>query len=654
MSFQVYLPDKSVKVLNDGATVSDLAAAIGEGLARAALAGVVNGKASDMSYRLKDGDEVRILTAKDPEGLSILRHSTAHIMAEAIQELFAGTELGIGPATDSGFYYDVKSPHQLSAEDFDAITQKMREIIKQDEPFVREVVTREEAYDLFKDAPFKLELLNDLSESEDIVIYRHGRHVELCSGPHVSSSGKISADAFKLASVAGAYWRADAQNEMLQRVYANEFATKKELKNYLELKEEAKKRDHRVLGPRLGLFEFDDMIGPGLPLFLPKGAIVVNTMKDWLRSELVRRHYEEVLTPHIFRSDVWKTSGHYDFYHENMYFFEVNESAEGKDSSDTTHVQEFGVKPMNCPAHVIIYRSQIRSYRDLPLRLFEFGTVYRHELSGAVHGLFRARGFTQDDAHIFCAEQQVKDEVVSILDLVDHIMDTFDLTYSAEVSTRPEHSIGSDAMWEKAETFLREALIARNIDFEINEGDGAFYGPKIDIKVQDSLGRTWQCSTIQVDFNMPERFDITYRTADNNVARPWMLHRAIFGSIERFLGIIIEHFGGALPVWLAPIQASIIPIADRHLDYARQVESMLISAGIRTELVAQNESMRAKIAKAQEQKIPYMLIVGDKEEESSTVSLRERLEGDKGTVTLDAFITLIKDAMPKDPLANNA
>ena len=636
----VQLPDGSARELPVGAAAQDLAASIGAGLAKAALAAKVNGVPVDLACPLRDGDQVEILTLKSPDVLPILRHSCAHIMAEAVSELFSNVALGIGPDVENGFYYDFQTPDQISSNDFERIEERMRAIIREDKPFVREVVSRDGAKAIFADQRLKAEHIDDLPADEEIVtIYRHGDHMELCRGPHVASAGKIPADSFELQKVAGAYWRGDANNEMLQRVYGVEFATKKELKDYNHMMEEAKKRDHRILGPKLGIFETLDEVGPGLPLFFPKGARVVRTMQEWLRKELYRRGYEEVITPHVYKSGVWKTSGHYDFYKENMYFFNVNEGTD-----DDPRLSEFGVKPMNCPGHVLLYRSNLHSYRDLPLRYFEFGTVYRHELSGAVNGLFRARGFTQDDAHVFCREDQVVDEVESIMDLVDQIMGTFDLPYECEISTRPAHSIGTDEMWDKAESFLKEALEKRGVPYDINEGDGAFYGPKIDVKVKDSIGRTWQCSTIQVDFNLPERFDLTYRTADNTVERPWMLHRAIFGSIERFLGILIENYAGALPLWLAPVQAEIIPIADRHLDYAEDVAKKLRAVGGRIEVDSHSEPMRAKIAKAQEQKVPYMLVVGDKEAEEGTVSVRERTEGDQGTMTVDDFEKIIADA----------
>ena len=635
----VTLPDGTPLELDAGATLADAAAAIGAGLARAALAGKVNGALADLATPLSDGDAIEIVTARQPEGLEVMRHSYAHILAEAVAELFSNVALGMGPAIEDGFYYDFQTPDSISSDDFERITARMREIIRRDEPFKREVVTREQAQDMFADEPLKLEILSELDPDETVTVYAHGDHLELCKGPHVPSAGKLPRDAFALTRVAGAYWKGDAENEMLQRVYGVAFATKKDLKAYQTMMEEAKKRDHRILGPRLGLFQFIEQVGPGMPLFYPKGAMVVRTMKAWLARELERRGYQEVLTPHVYRADVWKTSGHYDFYHENMYFFTINEGTE-----EEPREVEFGVKPMNCPGHVLLYKQNLHSYRELPLRYFEFGTVYRHELSGAVHGLFRARGFTQDDAHVFCTEDQVVDEVESILDLVDYIMSTFDLPYTAEISTRPAKSIGSDDMWEKAERFLKEALERRGIPYDINEGDGAFYGPKIDIKVKDSIGRTWQCSTIQVDFNLPERFDLTYRDADNSEKRPWMLHRAIFGSIERFLGILIENYAGALPLWLAPVQVEVIPIADRHIDYAESVAERLRAVGGRVEVASQSEPMKAKIAKAQEQQIPYMLVVGDKEAESKTVAVRERHEGDQGAMALADFAKIIEDA----------
>ena len=636
-TISVYLPDGSSKELEAGATVADCAAAIGAGLAKAAVAGKIDGELVGLDAPLADGAQVEIVTKTSPEGLGILRHSTAHIMAEAVQELFPGAQIAFGPQTDDGFFYDFGLTENLSSDDFEAIEAKMKEIIKKDEPFVREVVTRDEAKEIFKDQKFKVEHIDDLPENAEISIYRHGDFVDLCKGPHIPSSKKIGA--FKLMKLAGAYWKGDAENEQLQRLYGTAFFDKKDMKEYLFMLEEAEKRDHRKLGRELGIYMMDEEAGVGLPLYLPAGARIIRIMQEWLRKELYRRGYEEVITPHIYKADVWKTSGHYGYYKDNMYFFEINEG-----SDEEPRLSEYGVKPMNCPGHVILYKNDIHSYRELPIRYFEFGTVYRHEMSGAVHGLMRARGFTQDDAHVFCREDQVVDEVCAILDLADSIMKEFGFEYMAEISTRPEKSIGTDEMWEKAESFLREAIERRDIPYEINPGDGAFYGPKIDIKVKDALGRWWQCSTVQVDFNLPERFDVTYRTADNTSERPWMLHRALFGSIERFLGILIEHTSGNLPLWLAPTQAVIIPIADRHVEAAEQVAAELRAHGGRVEVYEQNEPMRVKIAKAQGQRVPYMLVIGDKEVENGEVAVRERHEGDLGSMKLEYFTKIIEEA----------
>lgn len=633
----IILPDGSVKELADGATIADVAASIGAGLAKAALAGKIDGAPVDLGAPVHDGATVEIITAKSPEALGIMRHSCAHVMAEAVQELFPGAQIAFGPATDDGFFYDFELSRSLTPDDFAAIEEKMAEIVKADEPFVREVVTRDEARAVFAEQRFKLEHIDELPEGEEISIYRHGSFVDLCSGPHLPSAGKIGA--FKIMKLAGAYWKGDAEREQLQRVYGTAFFKQKELDEHLHNLAEAEKRDHRKLGRELGIYMMDEDAGVGLPLYLPKGARVIRLLQEWLRRDLYERGYEEVITPHIYKADVWKTSGHYDYYKENMYFFNINEGTE-----EEPRLSEYGVKPMNCPGHVMLYRNEIHSYRDLPLRYFEFGTVYRHEMSGVVHGLLRARGFTQDDAHVFCTRDQVVDEVVAILDLVDHIMTTFGFEYSAEISTRPEKSIGTDDMWEHATSALKEACARHDLAYDINEGDGAFYGPKIDIKVKDAIGRTWQCSTVQVDFNLPERFGLTYRTEDNAEERPWMLHRAIFGSIERFLGILIEHYAGALPLWLAPVQVAVLPIADRHIDAAHELERKLKAAGGRVEVYEQNEPMRVKIAKAQSQKIPYMVVLGDKEVEEGTVSVRDRHEGDQGSWPVEKLVEIIREA----------
>lgn len=635
----IILPDGSSKEVAAGATVADVASAIGAGLAKAALAGIVNDRPVDLGTVVSEGDSVAIVTSKSPEALDLLRHSAAHIMAQALEDLYPSIEFGVGPAVENGFYYDVKLDRSLTPEDLEKIEARMAEIVQAAEPFVRTEVTRDEALSLFKakGQNLKCELVEDLPADETITTYTIGSFVDLCRGPHIPDTSRLAA--FKLTKLAGAYWRGDSDREMLQRIYGTAFFSKKDLETYLSNREEAEKRDHRKLGRELGIYMMDPMAGVGLPLYLPKGARVIRTMQEWLRRDLYSRGYEEVITPHIYNADVWKTSGHYGFYHENMYFFNINEG-----DDENPRLTEYAVKPMNCPGHVMLYRNDIHSYRDLPLRYFEFGTVYRHEMSGVVHGLLRARGFTQDDAHIFCTRDQVVDEVVSILDIVDHIMTTFGFEYSAEISTRPEKSIGTDDMWEHATDALKDACARHGLAYDINEGDGAFYGPKIDIKVKDAIGRTWQCSTVQVDFNMPERFGLTYRTEDNTEERPWMLHRAIFGSIERFLGILIEHYAGALPLWLAPVQVIVLPIADRHKDAAKDLMKKITSAGGRVELYDQNEPMRVKIAKAQSQKVPYMVVLGDKEIENGTVSVRERHEGDLGSWEVDKLLQVIGDA----------
>lgn len=633
----IVLPDGSVKELAEGATVADVAASIGAGLAKAALGGVVDGKAVDLSAPVTDGAQVSIVTAKSPEALELLRHSTAHVMAAALVDLYGDVQFGVGPAIEDGFYYDIKLDRALSPDDFAAIEARMAEIVKADEPFERREVARAEAEELFAGQAFKLELIAELPEDETITTYTIGSFTDLCRGPHLPSTGKVGA--FKLTKLAGAYWRGDAEREMLTRVYGTAFFKKAELEEHLHNLEEAEKRDHRKLGRELGIYTMDPLAGVGLPMYLPKGARVIRTMQEWLRRDLYDRGYEEVITPHVYNADVWKTSGHYGFYKENMYFFNINEGTE-----EDPRLTEYAVKPMNCPGHVMLYKNELHSYRDLPLRYFEFGTVYRHEMSGVVHGLLRARGFTQDDAHVFCTRDQVVDEVVAILDIVDHIMSTFGFAYEAEISTRPEKSIGTDDMWEHATNALKEACARHGLAYDINEGDGAFYGPKIDIKVKDAIGRTWQCSTVQVDFNMPERFGLTYRTEDNTEERPWMLHRAIFGSIERFLGILIEHYAGALPLWLAPVQVVVLPIADRHKEAATDLAKKLKAAGGRVEVYDQNEPMRVKIAKAQSQKIPYMVVMGDKEVEEGTVSVRDRHEGDLGSWPVEQLVEKIREA----------
>jgi len=634
----VRLPDGQSIAVPAGSRVIDVASAISPRLAQAAVAGLVEGVLVDVSALVADGAGVRIVTDKSPEALDVLRHSAGHVMAEAVKDLFPTARFGIGPAIEDGFYYDFDVDRPFTPEDLEAIEARMREIVAEELPFVRGELDRLEALDAFAAQPYKHELIEDLPEGEAISTYTQGAFTDLCRGPHVPHTGWIKA--FKLTKVAGAYWRGDSDRPMLQRIYGTAWFTQKDLDAYLTRVEEAEKRDHRRLGRELDLFHFDEMAGSGLVLYHPKGARVLHELIEWLSDDLYRRGYVEIRTPHVYRAEVWKTSGHWDFYRDNMYPFKVDEG-EGKEPSD------YAVKPMNCPGAVLVYAADPRSYRDLPMRLFEFGTVYRHEKSGVVHGLMRARGFTQDDAHIFCTGEQIVPEVKAMLDLVKYIMDTFGFEYSAEVSTKPEKAVGSDEGWELATRALMTALEEWGLPYQINEGDGAFYGPKIDIKVKDAIGRIWQLSTIQVDFNFPERFDLTYRTAENTEERPYMLHRAIFGSMERFFGILIEHTAGSLPMWLAPVQALVIPISDRHLDYAHEVKAALDRAKIRTEVAEDSEPMRVKIAKAQQQKVPYMLVVGDKEIEAGEIGVRDRTEGDLGAMGVEAFVERVLSERPE-------
>ena len=637
VEISVILPDGSSKPVPEGATVGDVAFAISPRLASAAIAGKVDGSLVDVERVVTDGATVEIVTDRAPEALGILRHSAAHVMAEAVKDLFPTAKFGIGPAIEDGFYYDFDVERPFTPEDLAAIEERMRQIASEAKQFTRGELDRLEAWDAFDGQPYKRELIEGLPEGETISIYRQGNFTDLCRGPHVPDTSWLKA--FKLTKVAGAYWRGDSTRPMLQRIYGTAWLTPKDLAAYLTRIEEAERRDHRKLGKELDLFSFHEIAGAGLPIYHPKGARVLRLMQEWLRGELYRRGYVEAITPHIYKSDVWKISGHYDFYHENMYFFEIDEG-DGR-------VNEYAVKPMNCPGHVMIFGNSVRSYRDLPMRIFEFGTVYRHEMSGVVHGLMRARGFTQDDAHIFCTADQVHQEVMLMLDLVDHVMrEIFGFEYTAEISTRPDKSIGDEKFWDISTAALKAALEEKGVPFEINEGDGAFYGPKIDIKLRDAIGRTWQCSTIQVDFNFPERFGLTYRTADNTEAAPYMLHRTILGSMERFFGILIEHYAGAFPLWLAPVQAAIIPIADRHMDHVASVRARLEAAGVRCEVYSDQEPMRVKIAKAQQQKVPYMLVIGDKEVEADSVSVRERTQGDIGAVPVEEFAAMVAAAGP--------
>jgi len=571
-------------------------------------------------------------TAKKKEeavSIATLRHSTSHVMAQAVQELYPGAKITIGPSTDDGFYYDFDYEGTFSPDDFPKIEARMREIIAQDRPFIREEISKEEAIDLFKERgePYKVELLEAI-EDEQVTLYRHDEFFDLCRGPHLPSTGEIKA--FKLLSVAGAYWRGDERNQMLQRIYGTAFPNQEELDAYLGMLEEAKRRDHRRLGQELDLFSIHEEAGAGLIIYHPNGALLRSILEDFLRREHFRRGYHLVIGPHILKLDLWKKSGHFDNYQDYMYFTQVED-------------QEYALKPMNCLAHMLIYKSGQRSYRDLPLRYFELGTVHRHERSGVLHGLLRVREFTQDDAHILCRPDQLHDEIKAILTFVKDVMAVFDFPYELEVSTRPEKSIGSDADWEMATRALMDVLKEEGLDYEVNEGEGAFYGPKIDVKLQDALGRQWQCATVQCDFTLPERFDLSYIGPDGEKHRPVMLHRVILGAMERFIGILIEHYGGAFPLWLAPVQAVILTVTDRNIPYGETVYQRLCEEGIRVERDFRNEKLGFKIREAQVHKIPYMLVIGDKEQEAETIAPRRRDGADLKGMSLDSFLDMVRE-----------
>ncbi len=604
----IALPDGSVKELAAGATVADVAASIGAGLAKAALAGKVDGTLVDLTATVTDGATVEIITAKSPEALHIMRHSCAHIMAEAVQELYPGTQIAFGPATDDGYFYDFELPNNISSDDFGAIEKKMAEIIKADEPFVREVVSIDEAKKIFADQRFKLEHIDDLTDQE-ISIYRHGSFVDLCAGPHVPSAGKIGA--FKMMKLAGAYWRGDATREQLQRLYGTAFFKKSELEEYLHNLEEAEKRDHRRIGREMDIFMMRDE-APGFPFFLPNGMILKNTLLDYWREIHKKAGYVEISTPMIMNKQLWQTSGHWDHYKDNMYSTVIDE-------------EEYCVKPMNCPGGVLVYASKPHSYRDLPIRAGEIGLVHRHEMKGALHGLFRVRCFNQDDAHLFVRPDQLTEEIVGVVKLIDSVYQQFGFTYHVELSTRPEDSMGSDEDWEAAEAGLKTALEELGMEYEVNEGDGAFYGPKIDFHLTDSLGRTWQCGTVQLDFQMPQNFDLEYTDADGSKKRPVMLHRVCYGSVERFIGILIEHYAGKFPVWLAPMQVKVLPVSEKSRDYAHKVADAIEAAGIRVVVDNRDEKIGYKIREARSiDRVPYMVIVGEKEAEEGTISVRDR------------------------------
>ncbi|MCX5692981.1 MAG: threonine--tRNA ligase [Candidatus Omnitrophica bacterium] len=561
------------------------------------------------------------------ENLDALRHSCSHVMADAVKRLFPDAQLAIGPSIEDGFYYDFDRSEPFKPEDLSAIEKEMSKIIKEDLEFKREEISKKEALKLFAKEPYKVELINKL-EGGTVSIYAHGKFVDLCKGPHVKSTGEIKA--FKLLSIAGAYWHGIETNPMLQRIYGTCFETGAALEDYLNKIEEAKKRDHRKLGKELDLFSFHDEVGPGLVFYHPKGALLRMIIEDYEKKEHLRRGYQIVMGPHILKSDIWVTSGHYEYYKDNMYIFKVDE-------------EEYVIKPMNCPGHMLIYKSKMRSYRDLPIRYFELGNVYRREKTGVLHGLLRVRGFTQDDAHIFCLPDQLEREIAGVIDFVMDTMKVFGFKdYKIDLSTRPSKSIGTDEMWERATGALKKSLDTKGMSYEINEGEGAFYGPKIDIMVKDALGRPWQCATVQCDFALPERFDLTYISSEGKKERPVMLHRVILGSMERFIGTLIEHYTGAFPVWLAPTQVLVIPITDRSHDYADAILKQLQDLDIRAEVDKRNEKLQYKIREGELNKIPYMLIIGDREKEAGTASLRARKEGDIGAVKIDEFLERVK------------
>lgn len=620
----IKLKDGKEKQFESAISLADAAKAISNSLGRDAIVAKVNGELTDLRDPIVDGSEVEFFTKEDKEGLFTLRHTASHVMAQAIQHLFPGTKFAIGPAIDDGFYYDLDSDHVFSQEDFAAIEKEMAKISKENIPLVKKVVSRGEALKFFQDKgqDYKVMLINDLPEDAQISLYEQGDFTDLCAGPHMRSTGKVKV--FKIMTVAGAYWRGDSKNKMLQRIYATAFFKKEDLDHYLFIRSEAEKRDHRKLGKQLDLFSFHDE-GPGFPFFHPKGMALRNMLMDYERELFKEFGYVEIMTPVILSKQLWIQSGHWDHYKENMYFTKIDD-------------EDYAIKPMNCPGGILYFKTQQRSYRDLPMRVGEFGLVHRHELRGALHGLFRVRCFTQDDAHIFMTQDQMKEEVIKCMAMYKKMYGVFGLEYHVELSTRPENSMGSDELWEISTNALREAIEKTGVPYQINEGDGAFYGPKLDFHVQDSLGRTWQCGTIQMDMQLPERFDVNYIGEDGEKHRAVMLHRAGYGSLERFIGILIEHFAGAFPTWIAPVQVKVIPVTEKHVDYAKSVAKTLSESNIRVELEEANETLGYKIRKAQMEKVPYMLIVGDKEEKSHTVSIRSRKDGDKGSMMVPMFI----------------
>ena len=625
---KVKLMDGSMKEIEDGSNGYSLATSISRKLAKEAVAAKVNGKLVDLSHELKESDQVEIITVDSEEGIEIIRHSTAHVMAQAVKRIYGNVKLAIGPTVKNGFYYDFDLDTPLTHGDIEKIEEEMNKIINEDLKFKRKDVSREEALKLMseKGEDYKVQLINDLDESENISLYEQGDFTDLCRGPHIPSTKFIKA--FKLTSVAGAYWRGSEKNKMLQRIYGVAFASKKELDKYLNMIEEAKKRDHRKLGRELRLFEIMDE-GPGFPFFLPKGVVLKNILIDYWRKLHNKAGYVEIETPIMLNKELWIRSGHWDHYKENMYTSMIDD-------------KEFALKPMNCPGGMLVYKSEGHSYRDLPLRVGELGRVHRHELSGALHGLMRVRAFTQDDAHIFMLPEQIKSEILGVIKLIDEVYGTLGFKYNIELSTRPEDSMGSDEEWTMAESSLKEALDEGGLDYKINEGDGAFYGPKIDFHIEDSLGRSWQCGTIQLDFQLPQRFELEYIGSDGEKHRPIVIHRVIFGSIERFIGILIEHFAGKFPVWLAPVQVKVLPISDNFVEYGSEVIGKLREAGIRCEIDNRNEKIGYKIREARNERVPYMIIIGEQEKNHGNISLRSREGGDEGSTSLEEFIARVQ------------
>lgn len=625
---KITLKDGSSKEYAQSMSVIDIAKDISEGLARVATAGEVDGEVVDLRTVIDKDCELNILTFNDEKGKGAFRHTTSHIMAQAIKRLYPDTKLAIGPSIEDGFYYDIDRETPLVAEDLEKIEAEMKKIVKEDLPIKQYTMPRAEAIAYFKekDEPYKVELIEDLPEDSVISFYSQGEFTDLCAGPHLMSTKPVKA--FKLTSLAGAYWRGSEKNKMLQRVYGTSYPKKAELEEYLHMMEEAKKRDHRKLGKELGLFMMREE-GPGFPFFLPKGMELKNQLLDYWREIHKKAGYVEISTPIMLSRHLWETSGHWDHYKDNMYTTVIDD-------------EDFAIKPMNCPGGILVYESEPRSYRDLPLRMGELGLVHRHEKSGQLHGLMRVRCFTQDDAHIFMTPEQVRDEIKGVVKLINEVYSLFGFKYHVELSTRPEDSMGSDEDWDMATEALRGALDDLGLPYVVNEGDGAFYGPKIDFHLEDSIGRTWQCGTIQLDFQLPLRFNLEYTGADGEKHRPIMIHRVIFGSIERFIGILIEHFAGAFPTWLAPVQAKVLPISDKYMDYAQKVLDELNNSGVRAEIDTRAEKIGYKIREAQMKKIPYMLVVGAKEEEDGLVSVRSRFEGDEGQKSLTDFLAAIK------------